>query len=181
MYPRFWSRVVTNMKSKKYTIGLFILYLLFLSWIIIFKVRFPLALLPTGRSINLVPFGASVIINGEIHYLEIIVNILIFLPYGIFVCMFGDRKSFLKMLAPIFFTSLLYEAIQYIWALGASDITDLITNTLGGVIGIGIFFVLHKIFKDRVCKAINVIAVLFLLLIGIVIFANLKFKIFIYH
>ncbi|MGE8081397.1 VanZ family protein [Peribacillus loiseleuriae] len=163
------------MKSKKYTIGLFILYLLFLSWIIIFKVRFPLALLPTGRSINLVPFGAS----GS--YLEIIINVLIFLPYGIFMCMFANRKSFLKTLAPIFFTSLLYEVIQYIWAVGASDITDLITNTLGGVIGIGIFFVLHKIFEDRVFKAINVNAVLFLLFIGIFIFVNMKFNFFLFN
>lgn len=107
---------------------------------------------PKDRSINLVPFGASVIINGEIHYLEIIVNVLTFLPYGIFVCMFGDRKSFLKMLAPIFFTSLLYEAIQYIWALGASDITDLITNTLGGVIGIDISLSYTKSLKIAFLK-----------------------------
>lgn len=162
------------MKSKKYTIGLFLLYLVALTWVIIFKIRFPLALYHTNRSLNLVPFGAS----G--NDLEIIINVLIFLPYGIFVCMFRDRKSFLKMLAPTFFTSLFYEAIQYIWALGASDITDLITNTLGGIIGIGIFFVLHKIFKDNVFNTINGMAVLFLLLIGIVIYVNMKFKFLIF-
>ncbi|MBO0959681.1 VanZ family protein [Neobacillus sp. MM2021_6] len=163
------------MKTKKYTIGLFLLYLVALTWVIIFKIRFPLALLHTDRSLNLVPFGAS----G--NDLEIIINVLIFLPYGIFVCMLGSRESFFNMLAPIFFTSLFYETIQYMWALGASDITDLITNTLGGIIGIGIFFVLHKIFKDSVFNTINGMTVLFLLFIAIVIYANMKFKFFIFR
>lgn len=38
-----------------------------------------------------------------------------------------------------FSVTLLYEVVQYIFAIGASDITDLLGNTLGGVIGIALF------------------------------------------
>lgn len=154
------------MKSKKYTIGLFIFYLLLLTWIILFKVHFSL---PSGRSINLVPFGASAIINGKISYLEIIVNGLVFLPYGIFLCMLGNKKTFLKIVTPIFLTSFMYEVIQFIFHLGASDITDLIMNTLGGIVGIGFYFILHKIFKDKVCKILNILfTVVMVTLVGLI-------------
>ncbi|GJM79889.1 hypothetical protein HMSSN139_23850 [Paenibacillus sp. HMSSN-139] len=35
--------------------------------------------------------------------------------------------------------SLLLEIIQYVLALGSSDIDDVLLNTMGGVIGIGIY------------------------------------------
>lgn len=52
------------MKSKKFTMGLLIFYLIVLTWIIIFKLQFSFENLPHIRNINLIPFGESVIING---------------------------------------------------------------------------------------------------------------------
>ena len=46
-----------------------------------------------------------------------------------------EDKPPLKQFAPIICTSLLFEAVQFIFAIGASDITDIITNSLGGIIG----------------------------------------------
>ena len=57
---------------------------------------------------------------------------------------------FLKKFIPIFLTSLFFETVQFVFAIGASDITDLLANTLGGVIGMGVFFILSKIFKAKV-------------------------------
>lgn len=68
-----------------------------------------------------------------------------------------------RKIAPIFTVSLVYEIIQYVFAIGASDITDLIGNALGGVIGIGIFFILPKIIEGKDVKILNILA-----LIGIV-------------
>ncbi|MCG4709134.1 VanZ family protein, partial [Flavonifractor plautii] len=38
----------------------------------------------------------------------------------------------------------------YILGLGATDTTDIITNTVGGLIGIGIYTVIEKLFKNKV-------------------------------
>ncbi|MGR5961227.1 VanZ family protein [Bacillus cereus] len=51
-----------------------------------------------------------------------------------------------------------FEAIQFIFAIGRSDITDVLDNTLGGVIGIGIYALLFKIFKNRTVKVVNILA-----------------------
>jgi glycopeptide antibiotics resistance protein len=96
--------------------------------------------------------------TGVPSYYEIIYNGLVFVPFGIFVCMLLKKKSFVHLIVPIILTSLFFEVIQYIFAIGASDITDVIANTLGGIAGTGIFFVLHKICKENVYKVINITA-----------------------
>ena len=55
------------MKSRKHNItkGLFIVYIIILTWIILFKLQFDISSLETMnlRSINLVPFAGSLIIK----------------------------------------------------------------------------------------------------------------------
>ncbi|MCC0658502.1 glycopeptide resistance protein VanZ1 [Clostridioides sp. ES-S-0123-01] len=169
------------MKSRKHNItkGLFIVYIIVLTWIILFKLQFDISTLETMnlRSINLVPFAGSLIINNRVDISEIILNVAIFIPFGIYVCMLKEEWSFIKKVAPIFGVSLAFETLQYIFALGASDITDLIGNTLGGIIGIAVFMLLSKIFKNNTIKIINILAlivtIIVVLFLGLVIFSNL--------
>jgi glycopeptide antibiotics resistance protein len=98
------------------------------------------------------------ILNGLPSYNEVIYNGLVFVPFGIFMCMLRKNKSSVRLIVPVILTSLFFEVAQYIFALGASDITDLLANTFGGIIGIGIFFILHKICKEKVYKVINTTA-----------------------
>jgi glycopeptide antibiotics resistance protein len=56
--------------------------------------------------------------------------------------------------------SLLFELIQYIFTIGGSDITDLISNTLGGVIGIGFYIVFSRILKEKTNKILNILALI---------------------
>lgn len=80
------------MKSKKFTMGLLIFYLIVLTWIIIFKLQFSFENLPHIRNINLIPFGESVIINGKMDFGEIIQNALAFIPFGVFdACALGRK------------------------------------------------------------------------------------------
>ena len=164
------------MNSKKITLGLLIFYLLILTWIILFKLSFSINELPHIRNINLIPFGQSLIVNGTISYTEIIQNMLAFIPFGIFVYILWDKKTFIIKLIPIVLTSLIFEVIQYICAIGASDITDLLANSLGGIIGLLTAFVITKVFKNPV-KVINIVCLVFAslltLLIGILILANI--------
>ncbi|MBT2158015.1 glycopeptide resistance protein VanZ1 [Clostridioides difficile] len=172
------------MKSRKHNItkGLFIVYIIILTWIILFKLQFDISSLETMnlRSINLVPFAGSLIINNRVDISEIILNVVIFVPFGIYVCMLKEEWSFIKKVIPIFITSLAFETLQYIFALGASDITDLIGNTLGGIIGIAVFMLLSKIFKNNTIKIINVLAlivtIIVVLFLGLVILQTYRNK-----
>lgn len=150
-----------KMKDKRQstlTAGLFILYLIILTWIIVFKLTLNISQLDHLRNINLIPFSSSAIVNGKIAINEILYNILVFIPVGIYINMLKLDWSFAKKIAPCFFISLTFEVLQFIFAIGASDITDLIGNTLGGIVGIGIFYVAQKIFNNKAVKIINTVA-----------------------
>lgn len=74
-------------KSKNITISLFVIYLVILTWIILFKLQLSIADLPHIRSINLIPFQESVIINDKLNVKEIIYNVIIFIPLGLYISM----------------------------------------------------------------------------------------------
>ena len=155
---------------------LFAVYLLILVWILLFKMSFSIDELYKPRSVNLIPFMGSVIVNGRIDISEIINNILVFIPVGIYICMLKKDWSILKKLSVGFFISLGIEVLQFVLALGATDITDLIGNTFGGIIGIGVFYLFSKVFKNKTNAIINILAliatILLLVLISILLFAN---------
>ena len=155
---------------------LFAVYFLILVWILLFKMSFSIDELYKNRSINLIPFMGSVIVNGKIDTSEIINNIIVFIPVGIYVCMLKKDWSILKKISVGFFISLGIEVLQFILAIGATDITDLIGNTLGGIIGILVFYLFSKVFKNRTNKILNILALIATIalvgLIGILVLSN---------
>lgn len=60
----------------------FIIYLLLLTWIIVFKFRLDITSLKYIRSINLIPFKANPIVNGM---RETMINLLLFVPLGMYL------------------------------------------------------------------------------------------------
>lgn len=152
------------MNSKKLSVGLFSFYCAALTWIILFKFSFSLEELPHLRNINLIPFAESVIVNGKINFSEIFQNLFAFIPFGILISTILEKKSFLSKLLPAFLASLAFEVLQFIFSIGASDITDVITNTLGGLLGIGIFMILRKLFKRNYKILINIVSLIFAIL-----------------
>ena len=165
-----------NNRQRNLTRILFAVYFLILVWILLFKMSFSLDELYKNRSINLIPFMGSVIVNGRIYINEIIDNILVFIPLGIYICMLKEDWSILRKISVGFFISLGIEVLQFILAIGATDITDLIGNTLGGIIGIGVFYLFSKLFKNKTNKIINILAlivtILLVSMISILLLAN---------
>lgn len=167
-------------KQRNLTTILFTVYFFILIWILLFKMSFSfdffLDAIHGNRSINLIPFSESVIVNGKIYINEIINNILVFVPVGIYTCMLNPKWPFIKKISLSFFISLSIEVLQFIFAIGATDITDLIGNTLGGIVGIGIFYIFTKIFKNKTIKVLNILAsiatVVLVGLLSILILAN---------
>lgn len=164
------------LRHKRVTSILFIVYFLLLTWIIVFKMELSMSNLVAERSINFIPFKESAIVNGRISFSEIINNAIVFIPIGVFTAMLADNLKFIKMAAVPFGISLFYEITQYIFAVGACDITDLINNTLGGIVGILIFKLRRKVLGDKAYKVVNIFSimcvVLIVIMIGALIFLN---------
>lgn len=147
-------------RQQKLTIVLYIIYLFLLTWLVLFKFQTNFNNLSRFRNINLIPFRGSMIVNGKIYLREIIYNILVFVPMGIFISIRKPDWLLIKKVMVCFCISLLFEVLQYVFAIGASDITDLIGNTLGSIMGIGLFAILKKAAGDNAVKIVNILAII---------------------
>ncbi|QMU27504.1 VanZ family protein [Adhaeribacter radiodurans] len=145
--------------ANRLTSLLFVIYLIVLSWILLFKLGIRFSYIE-NRSVNLIPFSEPLILNGKMDVSEIILNVVIFVPLGIYGEILLERWVFSKKLFFFFLISLLVEGLQFILAIGAFDITDILTNTLGGVIGLLLCKAITKAFHNNVKaqKFINAIA-----------------------
>ena len=73
------------------------------------------------------------------------------------------------MLVLIIGISVTIEVLQYIMWIGVTDITDVIGNTIGGIIGIGIYqFIACKV-KDSTTKIVNMLGFLFVISVFMII------------
>ena len=171
IFPNKTQSANQHMMTKVLSGALFVVYLVLLIWLVLFKLKLNLPLLfqDQQRSLNLLPFEAPAIVNGRINYGEMILNCVIFIPFGLLLNANFKKVSFLPKLAIIFAFSLLMELLQYIFAIGATDITDLITNTLGGFIGLHLYNFCNKYVSDvkldRIIIAIGVLLLLIFLFI----------------
>ncbi|KHL96824.1 teicoplanin resistance protein VanZ [Paenibacillus sp. IHB B 3415] len=144
-------------KQNTLTITLFIVYILLLTGIILFKLPFYSDKISNGiRVISLIPLQGSFDENGCILLDEIIYNILLFIPLGIYIRMLKSEWPFRKKVLPVIALTLSFEVIQFIFAMGITDVTDILGNTLGGIIGIGMGAILFKILKNRTVKIMNI-------------------------
>lgn len=154
------NNMTENTKQNKLTEVLFAVYLIAIVWILLFKLGVHFSYMGNSRIINLLPYREPLFLHGKFDWSETIMNVLIFVPLGIYVGILFKRWKVGKKLFLVFITSLIVEVFQYILAIGAADITDLINNTIGGIIGLMIYIGIEKAVKNPVKaqKFINVIA-----------------------
>ncbi|MBK8388370.1 MAG: VanZ family protein [Saprospiraceae bacterium] len=150
-----------RVRANKVTVTLFVVYFIILCWILLLKlgVRFTYM---ESRSINFIPFEDAFLPDVKLDLGEIILNVLVFIPLGIYVAILFKLWTLSKKLFFFFMISLMFETLQFILKIGAFDITDLITNTFGGVIGLVVFKIIEKAFNNSVKaqRFINVFATL---------------------
>ena len=113
-------------------------YLAILIWLVLFKFSFNISsvLHYHHRSLNLIPFAAPSRVNGRVNFGEITYNCIFFIPLGLLLNINFKKAGSLNKLAFIIAFSLTAELIQFVFAIGATDITDLIMNTVGGFVGL---------------------------------------------
>jgi glycopeptide antibiotics resistance protein len=140
-----------------FTVVLFLVYALLLVGIILFKFPFDYQLTNSGRELNLIPFAGSFADHRGFGVGDVVGNVLIFVPLGIYVSMLRDGWSFRRRILTIAATSAAFEVIQYTFAVGRADVTDVLGNVLGGVVGIGIYAVAVKILGTRANRVVNIV------------------------
>jgi glycopeptide antibiotics resistance protein len=134
------------------------IYLLFLLWLVLFKFSYePFSVLANyqSRSLNLVPFlGYS---TGNVR--EMMDNFAAFVPFGLLLAVNFKQVKLWEKLAFIFMFSAAVESAQFIFAIGTTDITDVITNTLGGFFGLAVYGLASKYISHEKLDRFIVIAV----------------------
>ena len=150
---------------SKFLLGI---YLFFLLWLILFKLSFnlPQFLTYSYSNVNLVPFSTFSFENTTVLR-ETTYILIVFFPFGVLLNVNFKRLSFSKKLGIIFLVSFLAELIQFLFGIGVADITDLITNTTGGLIGLWAYQLLNKHLStnklDRLAIILGYILFLFLI------------------
>lgn len=120
---------------KSFLKVVFAVYLVLLLWLVLFKFSYDLvSVIATVhiRSLNFIPFAG----NGRREMLE---NLLIFVPFGLLLSVTAKRMTMWWKLVIILAFSVAVEITQFVLAIGRTDITDVITNTLGGLLGLGLY------------------------------------------
>jgi len=114
----------------------------------------PLNFKPVLHKLNLQPFLWLWEDNLRLRIvIEIIPNIILFVPLGIFLPTAFKRMRKLKRTALIAFSvTFSVEFFQYFIG-RTSDIDDMITNLLGGIIGYGLFKIFSYSYENRTSKA----------------------------
>lgn len=145
-----------NSNKQKFMFGLvFGIYFICLCWLVLFKLATSVEEIPNMRGLNIIPFYYD---NKDVvgfHLREVMTNILVFIPAGVyFTAVFGKSKAWIGVFLT-FVLSLIFESMQWILSIGATDITDLITNTLGGTCGMMLFLLMGKIWKSSRISIIN--------------------------
>ena len=151
------SMDVNKNKNKLLIKIAFAVYLLFLAYVLFFAEAFGRQGETDGYRYNLTLFHEiaryiRIGKNGgwEQFMVNIIGNILAFVPFGFFAPLTIQRCRHVILTAMLSFElSLLVEILQLITKVGSFDVDDLFLNTVGGIIGFGIYLLGKKI-KNKV-------------------------------
>ncbi len=123
---------------------LFGIYLVICGWIILFHGT--LATLDSMFDPDFRNISFYFYFSGK----EALLNVLLFIPMGLYIELFSRSAVLIRKALTVLLISLGFEVIQYILAVGTSDMMDLINNTLGGCIGIAACMMLKHVLKERV-------------------------------
>lgn len=142
------------LKSEKLfkilSIIIFIIYILLLIWVVMFKCNLIFSISKTYEYFGsftlrerflffIVPFEDYVkgpfLEQIDIIIEDDILNVAIFVPMGLYLTLFLKKFRLLKVVVITFSISLFFEVFQLFSLIGSFATKDLITNTLGAIIG----------------------------------------------
>ena len=129
------------------------------------------------HSVNLVPFRTIMLYlrydwirRQPFALFNVIGNIVLFMPMGIYLGLFSDQKSIWVNTLRIFCFSVAIEGMQLIMSVGIADVDDVLLNTLGGFLGAVMYRILERIFQEKVPQVIAILAPIGAAVIAVVVF-----------
>lgn len=155
---------MTDKRKKKYKAAIwlcFLLYIILLIYFLFFSERFGRTAV-TGYRYNLTPFSEirryvrlRGIFGAEVFLLNIVGNIVAFIPFGLCMPFMSDAyKKYRILLLNGFAITACIETIQLIFKVGSFDIDDIILNVAGVTAGYGIYravmFIRRKIMGKKI-------------------------------
>ena len=88
------------------------------------------------------------ILGNKAFFINVFGNVIAFMPMGFFQPLLAQKKwRGALVVLNCFIVSLLVETIQLVFKVGCFDVDDLLLNTLGGLLGVIIYYVFQKCLK----------------------------------
>jgi glycopeptide antibiotics resistance protein len=109
-----------------------------------------------------------------------ILNMLVFVPFGILITHFIKRKRVVKVLLITFIISLIIELFQLYTIIGAFMLNDLLINVIGGLIGSILYIIITKNNKYILYNILLILFIFIELIIVSYLLINFVFNISVY-
>ena len=145
-------------------VALFATYLVLLVWTVLWKLDVPWV--GGDTMVKLVPFVRTAE-AGPSAPVEVVVNLALFVPFGVYLGLVAPARPWWKAGLVMAGASLALEVAQYVLAVGRSDTTDVIANTAGGLLGLGLLAIARHGLAARtatvmlrVCAVVTALALL---------------------
>ena len=122
---------------------LFAVYLALLVWLVLWKLHVPFIGRDDMRELKLIPFVSGGSFGASAPF-ELIGNLLVFVPFGVYVGLLAPAWRWTRVLAVAAGASLTLEVVQFVTAVGSADVTDVIVNSAGGLLGFGLLALAHR-------------------------------------
>lgn len=131
--------------------------LYFYVWLILFMTIIPLnfSINPNWQTVepikypfeNLKPYN-DFILGRSGSIIDIVLNLLMMIPFAFFYSYTNENTNIIKITITTFLFSLFIESVQLVTTIffvygRTFDVTDIINNTIGGIIG----YIIYKIFS----------------------------------
>ena len=146
----------------------FAVYLALLTWVVLWKLEMPWIGDAAGlvRPIKLVPFAPSGD-AGASTPAEMLINLILFVPFGLFLGALAPTWSWWKAGNAALGASLTLETVQHLISTGSFDTTDLIVNTAGALLGWAVFVAVRRsagqrasVVMTRICVLVSALTLL---------------------
>lgn len=129
-------------------------YLALLVWAVLWKLGVPHVGDGSMRHIKLVPFVATTA-YGPSAPPEVFANLLLFVPFGAYLRLISPAMTWRGAAGVTAAASVALETSQFILAVGSADVTDVIMNTIGGVVGFALLAGLRHRLPDAAAAPVT--------------------------
>jgi len=159
-------------------VGLFAIYLVLLVWLVLWKFDMPYTD-ATARVVKLIPFVSNLPEFGPSQPAEVAANLLIFVPFGVYLGLIARSWPWWKSAAVMAAASAGLEIAEYVLAVGSTDVTDVIVNTVGGIAGLVLVAAIRSLLRERttvvMTRMLSILTLLAMLAIALFIASPLHY------